>query len=526
MTQSLRHAKLGFTFARMFSFPPENLLTFVAPGFFGDLTGHIYWGRGYLWEMTVFVGTSGLLLAATALLDREHRRAARIDLIMAAVLLLIALGSNTPLFHLLYNGVPGFDRFRGMSKFTFPALIFLVLAIGRGADALIRRRLPLPELAACALQAGAALAIAGAVLRAHPEFLAGFLALVQKTNESYLAHDAFTNHAFLRDVGVPAGQSLIWAGLALLLAGAGLACARRRPSLRWVPLLVLALEMMAFAGTHFATAHATQAVLPIGLKSYVDARPGDYRVLNPQDPDNGYFLGKPDIWGNDPSPLTRYAEFMTYTQGGDPDKLSQNLDFHIFPRVYTMLRFRYAFLPGADGIQIAEQVAKPMPRAQLISDYRVLYGRDQMLAMLGSAYFDPRQTVLLESVPYPRPVPNPDPGTVKVVASSTDDLTVEAVVNRPTLLLITDLFSNNWRARPLAGSVQKIYTIMPANYILRAIPLNAGRHRIRIEYVPGGFRLGMAVSFVAWLLWFGILCWHASAAKRAGAGFSPAAWFP
>ena len=292
-----------------------------------------------------------------------------------------------------------------------------------------------------------------------------------------------------------------------------------------MPFAVLAVEMLGFASTHFATAHAFKEILPGGLKSFVASRPGDYRVLNPQDPDNGYFLGKPDIWGNDPSPLTRYAEFMTYTQGGDPDQPSQILDFHSFPRVYTMLRFRSAFLPSEGGIQIAEQVEKPMPRAQLISDYRVLYGRDPMLAALTSDGFDPRRTVLLESIPYPRPVPNPDPGTVRASASATDELTIEADVHSPTLLLITDLFSNNWRARPLAGSVQKVYTILPANYILRAIPLDAGHHWIRVEYVPGGFRLGLMVSIAAWLLWLALL-WRIARAEKTGAGFNPAAWFP
>jgi len=536
--QSLRHGGIDFSFARMFSFPPENLLTLVAPGFFGDLAGHIYWGRDYLWEMSVFVGISGLALAAAALLDRGQRRAAAIDLTMAGLLFLLAAGDHTPIFHFLYDDVPGFDRFRGLSKFTFPALIFLVSAIGRGADALIRGRPPRAALAKGALQAGAVLVVAGGVLMAYPEFLAGFLLLIQKTGESYLAPDAFTNRAFIHDVGLVAGRSLILAGATFLLTAASLFAARRRPALRWTPLLVLALEMLVFAHAHFAAAHAMKEVLPPGLKSFVDAHPGDYRVLNPQDPDNGYFLGKPDIWGNDPGPLKRYAEFITATQGGDPDHLSQTMDFHSFPRVYAMLRFRYAFLPAAGGgIQIAEQVEKPMPQAQLVADYRVISGRDQMLAALESPDFDPRRMVLLESNPYPQtnglgtsrstfpgtsafPGTSTSSGTVRVVANSADEMTVEAVVNTPALLLITDLFSRDWRARPLAGSAQETYTLLPADYVLRAIPLNAGHHWIRIEYVPAGFRLGLAVSAAAWLLWLGLFL------RERRRDLNPAASFP
>jgi len=500
LRQGFRHAKLGFSYARMFSFPVENLLTFVAPGFFGDLPRHVYWGRGYLWEMSVFVGVSGLILAGIALLDPERRRAARFDLGMTLLLLLFALGSHTPLFGFLYNYVPGFDRFRGVSKFTFPATMFLVLAIGRGADALINRHLPSRALALCSLQAGLTAGVAGLALKTYPELLAGFLTMIQRTGESYLPAQAFADRNFIHAAGLQAGWSLLLAGTILALIGASFLQARTRPWWRWIPLLLLPLEMIAFAHAHFATADSA-LVLPKGLKTYVASHPGDYRVLDPKGLNNGFFLGVPDIWGNDPGPLTRYAEFISYTQGGNPDQITQDVTFRKFPTVYTMLRFRYAFIPSGDGLAVGEQVAKPMARVQLISDYRVIPERDAIFSALTSRSFDPRRTVLLESVPYPRPEPSNNPGTVRVLSAYPDALTVEADVTRSTLLLITDLYSNNWHARSLSGSVQKLYDVLPANYILRAIPLAPGHHRILVEYVPGGLREGIGVSILAWLLW-------------------------
>ena len=46
---------------------------------------------------------------------RHHFRRA----IAAGVLFLLALGSHTPLFRVLYAWVPGFGSFRGNSKFIF-----------------------------------------------------------------------------------------------------------------------------------------------------------------------------------------------------------------------------------------------------------------------------------------------------------------------------------------------------------------------------------------------------------------------
>jgi hypothetical protein len=63
----------------------------------------------------------------------------------------------------------------------------------------------------------------------------------------------------------------------------------------------------------------------------------------------------------------------------------------------------------------------------------------------------------------------------------------------------TDLYAQfiAWRAVTLPGSSQKSYDLMPANYVLRAVPLAAGQHRLRVEYAPAAFTVGLWVSVVA-----------------------------
>ncbi len=137
-SDSIRQQKLDYSFAAMFGFPPENFLTLIAPGFFGSLPQPVYWGRCYLWEMTLFMGTASLVLIAVALANAARRRQAWLDAAVALPLLVVALGANTPLFDLLYNFAPGFGHFRSWSKFIFPATLFLTLIIASGADALLR----------------------------------------------------------------------------------------------------------------------------------------------------------------------------------------------------------------------------------------------------------------------------------------------------------------------------------------------------------------------------------------------------
>jgi hypothetical protein len=166
--EGLRQSRLDAAFAGQLSLPPENLLTAFLPGLFGGPTAALYWGRGYTWEMSVFLGVSGCLLLGVALADPAHRRPARLGAAVAGGLLLLALGRHTPLFPALYAFGPGLDRFRGWSKFTFPAAVFLALAIAQGADAVFRGRQPRPALPAGAAALGALAGSAPIRTRWHP----------------------------------------------------------------------------------------------------------------------------------------------------------------------------------------------------------------------------------------------------------------------------------------------------------------------------------------------------------------------
>jgi len=503
--ESVRQGGLDFRFISSFSFPPENLLTLFAPGFFGDLPGFSYWGSCYFWEMSVFVGASGAVLAALSLEDRGHRRGAGLDLVVAGLLFTLALGYHTPLFRVLFDHAPGFDRFRGLSKFTFPALLYFSLAIGAGADALIRNRPGRRLVAAFAIGAAAAAILAGLCLRHWPEHLAG--AMLRGIERSWEIHNlsatVLSDPAFQRGAGIRAGRALVVAGMILFAAGASLAWSRRSPRLRWVPLLLLPIEMVCFARANLATAPVAAGFLD-KVAEFIAATPGDYRMLwlNPTDTsDAGYLIGAPTIWGNDPFVLRRYAEFIAYTQGEDPDRVTQYVEFRKLSPLYAMLRCRFVFGMDPAGRFTVLESSAAMHRVQLVQEYRVLPGRDPILAAMARTGFDPRRTVLLESEPEPRPAASPDPGTARVLSASAGSMTVEADLKVPAVLLVTDPYSRDWHARSLPGSSQSAYRILPADHCLQAVPMGAGHHLLRIEYSPVSFKIGIAVSAAAWLAW-------------------------
>jgi hypothetical protein len=516
--EGLRQQRLPFEVASSFFLPPENFLTLVAPGFFGDHLHHPYWGRWYLAEASVFIGAAGLVLVLIGARVRAPGRRPRLDLALAALLLLLALGASTPLYRLLYEHAPLFGQFRGMSKFAFPAAVFLALLAGAGADALLRGRALPRGTAAAALGAALVLGAAGALLRHDPQRTGEALRSWVAARPDGLRSAETASTDFAGEAAPRAGGALLAAAGLFLALGASLAGLPRRPGLRWVPLTLLAAELAAFAAENVATCTLADAVPP-GAAEFVSAHPGDYRVLTVAGPggfNGGYLLGASDIWGNDPSLLRRYAEFMAFTQGADPDEAGQFIRFRAIPRLYALLRLRYVLAAGPGGRFLAHGLSTPpLARVQLVTGYEVRAGRDALFAAMSRPDFDPARQVLLESEPSPRPAPGADPGAARVVEDSSDALTIEADARAPSLLLVTDLYSRDWRARALPGSSQATYAVMPADYVLRAIPLAAGHHRLRLEYRPPSFHLGLLVSLAAWAAWL------AAAMRRGRRGQPP-----
>ena len=102
-------------------------------------------------------------------------------------------------------------------------------------------------------------------------------------------------------------------------------------------------------------------------------------------------------------------------------------------------------------------------------------------------------------------MPSESAGAARIVAGSTDALEIEADVEQACILLITDAFTPSWRAVALPGSVQTNYKLLPANYILRAVPLLAGHHHLRVEYARDALAIGKWISIIAALAFLAAL---------------------
>ena len=299
--ESVRSAGLSYADAAMFSFPPENLLTLLVPGFFGDIVHVPYWGRWYLWEMSLYVGAISLVLAVYGAFCGE-RPQRRFCVPMVLLLVLLAWGDYTPLFRFLYYCVPGFGKFRSISKFVFFAAVFLTMLAGVGMDRLIRRPCHGRRLAAIVAGIAVLLGLAAAAVHfavAGPETAAWWRNLVHgmgATHQIYLRPEAYSDPGWVRHFGECAAVgTLIAAGTLLLLAGL-LATMRRFHWTVYLIALLAVVEVFVFAAESRDTFELAAVRTP-GLAEFLAAHPGDYRILNLSNPNEAMLLGAYDSWG-------------------------------------------------------------------------------------------------------------------------------------------------------------------------------------------------------------------------------------
>jgi uncharacterized membrane protein YfhO len=134
-----------------------------------------------------------------------------------------------------------------------------------------------------------------------------------------------------------------------------------------------------------------------------------------------------------------------------------------------------------------------LPRTFLVGRATVL-SPGQVLQRLGSAGFDPRREVLLEKAAPGFTPESTDAGNgeARLVDYRRNSVTIEADVTRPAWLVLADRAYPGWSAT-MDGKPQEIYT---ADYILRAVPLPEGHHRVTFSYLPSFFLPSLALSLV------------------------------
>ncbi|UPT74410.1 MAG: SGNH/GDSL hydrolase family protein [Elusimicrobiota bacterium] len=329
------------------------------------------------------------------------------------------------------------------------------------------------------------------------------------TKETFLAPAVYHSLKAVREAGAFAAAELLARGRVLLVAAILLWLLGR--SRRWLYALaaLAALEVLLFA-QHSRVVTRLEAPYPRAWAEAAKAQTGDFRVLHVGMPARNpvMYAGLQDVWGYGPLLMTRYFtitdHFWRMTTWGS--KLEPREMMRRNP-LLALLRARLIFLNNESKEILA---APPQPRLRLVENWEAMQDPEKIFKRLMEPGFDPARTILLETAPEPLPEKGGAAGSVSLAASDTDWLEIDADLPRAAILFVGDVYSEHWRAWPLVPGPQERYDVLPAYHALRAIPLAAGRHRLRLEYRPSGYVVGRWISLAAWLV-FLALC-----AVRAG----------
>lgn len=547
---------LDIRWASAFSLPPENLITFILPGYLGDTLGSLYRGENYFWEMCGYLGFIPLVLAALALLLRKDR----LTILLAALAggaLLIALGGYTPLFRLLYHLLPGFRYFRGSAKLLFPAAFFLSTLAARGADCFSvsgkgdrpgRTESPPLRFSAAGrrwvfgLGAGLLLLIAlssfiftgtagdavpgwwrdrlqSDLLRgrhyeiAPPGQPAWWKELMRQTppDENYPAYvrRLVEETPFPRDSWrtLRAGlRRLGWftLALALLLTLAGFVRRRYLPITAALAILA-AGEVITWAKPYITGFDSRVCLWNDRVKTFFQAQNEPFRYLgiDPADYNRGMLNGFASILGYQADATRRYLEYINVSQGL-PLQPRELLPVVInYSPLLDLLNTRFIIAPPGMRPEVSrfrKVLSFPLgeiwdnhdaqPRVLVSSRARVITSPEEILDALSRTGYQPVEEVIFEAAPPARFLEEGGGGTARVVEYGSQEVTVRAELDRPGILLVNECYSPGWRAY-VDGEERKIYR---ANYLMRAVCLEAGSHIVRFVYRPLSFTIGALIS--------------------------------
>jgi hypothetical protein len=154
-----------------------------------------------------------------------------------------------------------------------------------------------------------------------------------------------------------------------------------------------------------------------------------------------------------------------------------------------------------------------MPRAFLVGQARLFAEREALFSAMHGPEFDPSRDVYLEqSSGRPEEAKETGSGIAEVISFSPNSIELETESDGSAYLVLGESYYPGWRATVDDRPVE----VLRANYRFRAVPVNQGRHTVRLSFEPDSWRWGAASSLITLL---GLICWyiwHVVAKRRAG----------
>ena len=512
---------LSYEWVGQFSFAPENFITLFIPEFFGDSLKTPYWGRYYLWEMSLYVGIIPLMLFALASFYNRNKFT-KTFLIMALITMILALGKFTPFFKVLYSVVPGFNMFRGNSKFIFIIAFSLSVLSGIGAECLQNNIFTKKKISTFLYITGGIVAAISLFLLIFFLFGAGYGTWHGIINKIYLLGDRYATLPSLKDPGFlsatfaiatkSAVKFIILMILSLLVIGLWINGRLRRWIIIPITLALIFGDLWFFGNQYMVTFDSRQCFWDKEMLSILKSNPAAYRIttVGHFELNQGMAHDISNIGGYDANVIKEYSEFINLSDGKPIEEPRIVMEVGQISKLTNLLNLKYILLPvnariEHPNIKLVFNNSKyalfdntqALPRTFIVHEAKTLQGRDAIFKELASAEFNPLKCVILEepskltrnisSENYPQE-PNPT-----IIEYSPNRVTIKTTLQDDGYLVLGDTFYPGWNAY-MDGRKSKI---LKTNYVMRSVFLEKGEHIVKFVYEPKSFTIGMIITLAS-----------------------------
>ncbi|TVM03907.1 MAG: hypothetical protein CV087_02495 [Candidatus Brocadia sp. WS118] len=521
MVQHSARQTISYEWVGQFSFAPENIITLFIPEFLGDSLKTPYWGRYYLWEMSLYVGILPLLLCALASFYAGNK-STKTFLILALVTMILALGKFTPLFKILYAIVPGFNMFRGNSKFIFIVAFSLSVLSGIGAECLQRRVFTKKKTLRFLYITIGIIAVISLFLLVFFLFKSGYgtwHGIIQKVcswGDRYTTLPNLKDPGFLHTTFAVATKSavkfIILTILSLLVIGLWMNSRLRRQILIPITMAVIFGDLWCFGNQYMVTFDARQCFWNKELLNVLKNDPEPFRIttVGHFELNQGMAHDISHIGGYDANVIKEYSEFINLSDGKPIEEPRIVMEVAQLSKLTNLLNVKYLLLPA--HAKIEHPTIKPafhnsqyalfyntqaLQRAFIVHEAKTLQGRDAIFKELSSSEFNPKKYVILEEPSRLAMNTNtenlqqePDP---TILDYSPNSVTIKATLLADGYLVIGDTFYPGWHVY-VDGKKSRV---LKTDYILRSVFLEKGDHMVKFMYEPKSFTIGMIITLTS-----------------------------
>jgi hypothetical protein len=526
--------------AMSWSLPPEELVSFIIPGFFGlsrqeagpnpDNIGAFYWGRMNFTQTTSYLGLLPWLLLPLPLLFRRDRYT---WIALAAVIggIIFSMGKYTPIYQFLFDYFPGINRFRVPKMIMFLPLMGLTVLASQGLELLLDTDTrQSPKFKKYCFGLGALVVVLFTLLLievgGRSYWISSFIEMFAQPTR-YQQGEALVVqrwHNLVMETGIAAALATSYATVMFLYF-------RSKLSLKLLPVILIALFLIDVGRVNARfmflvdVPHTSRGVKTPAIE-FLGRESKHYRILPMNSDPNVYTSQKiPTMFVSLPVQQVRWQQFLDAfnLSSAMPDMM--NVKYLIYSaeqyaqeRGQLGARYQPVF-QSPDGGEVVLENRNVLPKAWLVPSVAVVKDPVRRLAILQNPAFNPRAVAIVESAPpiamaAPEQIQPLFPASAAVSLYEGERIAITASAPANALLMLGEKYYTGWKASVDGKNAE----IVPVNHILRGVYLTPGTHKVEFLFDPLPFKIGKYLTLASFALFAGMLVreWRVRRVKGEG----------